>query len=258
MGTRDGMQVGVLLGHRDLVPDPAGRDADPRQGAHLRQLGPAGEHDEGRVDLAVAGRAPRAPGRRSRDGRPRKATRSATVTPLPQQGHGVGGHVARRADVPVVGAERAAQCLPRGQRRVDRVHLVRIQPYRADPERRLHGQPLPGGLDLGRGEARQQVALADEARVGAELRVLPEVEPAGPDAQAHRLRGAALQPDHARGAAARALAEDALLDQHDALQARRAAGSRRTTRRPSRRRPRPRPRCPEGQVRALARATMLA
>src|SRR5262249_54597222 len=59
----------------------------------------------------------------------------------------------------------------------------------------------------------------DEARVGAEFLALAQIEPAGPDAEPDRLRGAPLQPDHARGTAARALAEHALFHQDDALPA---------------------------------------
>ncbi len=105
-----------------------------------------------------------------------------------EQRHGVGGHVARRADEPVVGAERPAEGLAGGQRRVDRVHLVRLQPDHGHAERRLHGRPVAGGRDLRRGEARQQVALADEPGVGAESPPLAQVEPAGPDAEADGLR----------------------------------------------------------------------
>ena len=221
MGTRDGCRSGCCSVTATWCLTPPAGIRIPARAPTCASLGPPVSTTRGaRISpslVVTPGHLAIAAGEQAAEGHP-LGDRDAA----PQQGHGVGGHVARRAEVPVVGAERAAQRLPWGQRRVDRVHLVRVQPYRADPELRLHGQPLPGCLDLGRGEARQQVALADEARVGAELRALPEVEPAGPDAQAHRLRGAALQPDHARGAAARALAEHALLDQHDTLQARRA------------------------------------
>ena len=65
------------------------------------------------------------------------------------------------------------------------------------------------------GEARQQVALGHEAGVDAEIVALAPVEVLGPLAQAHGLGRTALGADHARGPAARPLAEQALLQQDD-------------------------------------------
>jgi len=134
------------------------------------------------------------------------------------QRHRVGGHVARRPDETVLGAEGAAERLPGRERRVGRVHLVRVQPPHRDAERGLHGHPLARRRDLRLGEAGQQVALLGEPGVGADLVPLAQVEPAGPLAQADRLGRPALHPDHPGRPAARTLAEQALLDQDDSGQ----------------------------------------
>ena len=45
MGTREGSQVWMGLGDRDLMPGPADRDPKPGQPAHLGQPRAAGQHD---------------------------------------------------------------------------------------------------------------------------------------------------------------------------------------------------------------------
>ena len=93
-----------------------------------------------------------------------------------------------------------------------------IEPAHRDAQRGLHLHPRARRRDLRFGEAGQQVALLGEPGVGADLVSLAQVEPAGPLAQAYRLGRPALHPDHAGRPAARALAEEALLDQDDPRQ----------------------------------------
>ncbi len=220
MGTRSGRRSGCGSVTATWCRTPPAGILIPASAPTSASFGPAGEHHERGADP---------PGGRLHPGHPAALHHQAGEPDLlahpdaaEGQGDRVGGDVARRGDVAVVVAEGAAQGLARREGGVGRVHLRRVEPAHRHPQRGLHGQPLPGRGHLGLGEAGKQVALGDEAGVDAKLVTLAKVEAAGPLAQAHRGGRAALHPDHAGGPAARALPEQALLQQHHPVQARAA------------------------------------
>jgi hypothetical protein len=205
------IQIRVPLGHRDLVPDAARRDAQAGQPSDLGQLRAAGQDDQARVDPPLAGVDPAAGQAAERDV-------LGYLDPAAQQRHGVGGHVPGRRDIAVLGAEGPAERLSRRQRRVDLVHLARIEPAHRNAQAGLHRHPLAGRDHVRLGEAGKQVALLGEPGVGADLVPLAQVELAGPLTQHDGLGRPALHPDDAGRPAARALPEVALLDQDDPAQ----------------------------------------
>jgi acetate---CoA ligase (ADP-forming) len=203
----------VHLGHGDLVPRAARRDADAGERADRGQLRPAGEdHQPGRDRAARGGHARAVKDRAVKPGErgPLRHVHAAA-----DQRGGVGRHVARRRDEAVLRAVGRAERLPRRHRRVELADLVRVGPADRDALGPLHRDPLVRGRHFGPGEARQQVALPGEARVGADLGLLRDVEVTGPAPQPDRFRGSALQPHHPGRAAARALAQVSLLDEDD-------------------------------------------
>ena len=203
----------MRLGDRDLVPHPAGRDRHAGQLADLGQLGAAGQHHDRRGDRPLAGL--HSGDRLALGGQAGERDPLADLHAAGGQRHRVGGHVARRGQVAVVRAVRAAHGQARGHRRVQRVQLARLRPADVQAQLALHGHPLAGIRDIRRGEARDRVALRGEARVDPELGGLAQVEPPGPLAQQHGPLRAALGAHDARGAAAGALAEGPLLQQDD-------------------------------------------
>ena len=88
-----------------------------------------------------------------------------------------------------------------------------LEPADLQPAGLLHGDPLVGLRDLGRGEARHVIALRHEAGVDAELGLLAGVEVAAEEPEPHGRRRAALGPHHAGRAGAGALAQRAGLEQ---------------------------------------------
>jgi hypothetical protein len=79
----------------------------------------------------------------------------------------------------------------------------------------LHRHPFARRGDVARRETGQQVTLLGEPGVGAEFVPLAQVELPGPLAEPDRGRRPALHPDDAGRPAARTLAKQALLHQHN-------------------------------------------
>src|SRR5215471_9951569 len=114
----------------------------------------------------------------------------------------IGGDVARRVQVPVFGAERAADGHALGERGVELFQLGRVKPADADAGRILHGYPVAGRSHVCLAETWQQVTLRDEPGIYAKLVSLAEVKPPRPLPQPHRPFRAALGADDPGGPAA--------------------------------------------------------
>src|SRR5215472_11673797 len=92
----------------------------------------------------------------------------------------VRGYVARRVQVSVLGAERAADGHALGEGGVELFQLGRVKPADADADRILHGYPVAGRSHVCLAETRQQVTLRDEPGIDAQLVPLAEVKPPRP------------------------------------------------------------------------------
>src|SRR6516165_6756256 len=88
----------------------------------------------------------------------------------------IGGYVARRIQVSVFGAERAAYGHASGEGGVERFQLGRLKPADADADRVLHGYPVAGRGHVCLAETGQQVTLRDEPGIYAKLIPLAEVK----------------------------------------------------------------------------------
>src|SRR5215471_17602898 len=92
----------------------------------------------------------------------------------------IGGYVARRVQVSVFCAERAADRHALGEGGVELFQFGLVKPSDADANRILHGHPVTSRSHACLAEARQQVTLRDEPGIYAELVLLAEVKPPRP------------------------------------------------------------------------------
>ena len=250
------MQVRVRLGDRDLVPDPAGRDAHPGQRAHLGQLRarrsarPAGARTGPALVCTPVTRSPSRS--RPRNGDVLAHPHAAAEPAPPRRRSTLRGGLMNPSSAQNV----PPSVWPGASVGLTRVHLVRARarprPRRAPVCMAIRSRAAATSASVKHG---QQVALGDEPGVDADLVALPQVEPAGPDGRGGPPR--AVPPWGRTTPAARLLAPWPSMpfsSEDDPVEARLGAGSRRTTRRPSRRRRRRRRRCPGGPAGALARA----
>src|SRR5215475_1181650 len=126
----------------------------------------------------------------------------------------IGGYVARRVQVSVFGAERAADGRTFGEGGVELFQLSRVKPADADADRILHGYPVTGRGLVSLAETRQQVTLRDKPGIYTKLVPLAEVKPPRPLPQPHCPLRTALGADDSGGAAAGPATKSALLH-HD-------------------------------------------
>src|SRR5215475_1589771 len=134
----------------------------------------------------------------------------------------IGGYVARRVQVPVFGAERAADGHALGEGGVELFQLGRVKPADADADRTLHGYPVTSRGHVCLAETRQQVTLGDKPGIYAKLVLLAEVKPPRPLPQPYCPLRTALGADDPGGAAAGPAAEGALLHNDHPVEARTA------------------------------------